>query len=245
MSHPRRTAVITGGGGYLGAATAAHLQQSGYRVAIVDRNEAALVKAGADIGGDCLWRAVELTDPAAVEAMFSDLNQELGGISALINCAGIVGPNETVERYQTEQWEDVIKVNLTAIFYCCKYAIPYLLKTQAGRIVNIASVAGKEGNPRQSAYSASKAGVIALTKSLAKELATTGVTVNCISPAAIRSPMLMSSPPEFIKFATDKIPMGRLGEPGEVASMIAWMASEECSFTTGAIFDISGGRATY
>lgn len=212
---------------------------------MIDRSEAALAKVSADLGGDCLWRAVELTDPVAVEATLSNLNREMPGISALINCAGIVGPNATVQDYQTEQWEDVIKVNLTATFYCCKYAIPYLLQARAGRIVNIASVAGKEGNPKQSAYSASKAGVIALTKSLAKELATTSVTVNCISPAAIRSPMLMSSPPEFIKFATDKIPMGRLGEPGEVASMIAWMASEECSFTTGAVFDISGGRATY
>jgi 3-oxoacyl-[acyl-carrier protein] reductase len=239
-----RTAIITGGAGALGLAIASRLHRSGHRVALTDHNAAALKAASAALA-DCPFRIVDQADARAVRTALDELAGELGRISALINCAAIVGPNVPVEELPDEDWLRVIQVNLTGLFYCCKYAIPHLKKAGAGRIVNVASIAGKEGNPTLSAYSASKAGVIGLTKSLGKELACTDVTVNCITPAAVRSPILQSLSPQQLAYVQSKIPMGRIGEPEEVAAMVAWMASEECSFTTGAVFDLSGGRATY
>jgi 3-oxoacyl-[acyl-carrier protein] reductase len=223
-----KTAIITGGAGEIGKAAAARLRDAGYRVALMDRDEAGLSGVAASLN-KVPWRAVDVCDDVAVKEGIDELQDELGGLTALINCAGVVGPTDmTLVDLPVDVWKRIIDINLTGVFYACKFAIPHLLKADAGRIVNLASMAGKEGNPMQAAYSASKAGVIGLTKSLAKELAKTCVTVNCITPAAIRSPMVSSMTAEQIRYVTDKIPMGRLGEPEEVAAMITWIASKEC-----------------
>jgi 3-oxoacyl-[acyl-carrier protein] reductase len=166
-------------------------------------------------------------------------------VDALVNCAGITGPNVKVWDYPPEQWLQVMQVNLNGLFYCCREVVPLMRARNAGRIVNIASVAGKDGNPNASAYSASKAAVIALTKSLGKELADTGVRVNCVTPAAVKTAIFDQMSPEHIAFMLSKIPMGRFGTPEEVAAMVAWLCTDDCSFSTGAVFDLSGGRSTY
>ena len=169
----------------------------------------------------------------------------LGKIDILVACAGITGPNAPVWEYPVAEWDSVIDVNLNGVFYCNRAVVPHMLRNSYGRIVNIASIAGKEGNPNAAAYSASKAGVIGLTKSLGKELANTNVRVNCVTPAAVRTPLFAQMTQEHIDFMLSKIPLGRFGEIDEIASLVCWLASEECSFSTGAAFDISGGRATY
>jgi 3-oxoacyl-[acyl-carrier protein] reductase len=166
-------------------------------------------------------------------------------VDALVNCAGITGPNVKVWDYPPEQWQQVMQVNLNGLFYCCREVVPLMRARNAGRIVNISSVAGKDGNPNASAYSASKAAVIALTKSLGKELADTGVRVNCVTPAAVKTAIFDQMSPEHIAFMLSKIPMGRFGTPEEVAAMVAWLCTDDCSFSTGAVFDLSGGRSTY
>ena len=166
-------------------------------------------------------------------------------IDILVNCAGITGPNVKLWDYPPDDWLQVMQVNLNGLFYGCREVVPLMRSQNYGRIVNIASVAGKEGNPNASAYSASKAAVIALTKSLGKELADTGICVNCVAPAAVKTAIFDQMSPEHIQFMLAKIPMGRFGEPEEVAAMVAWLCTEECSFSTGAVFDLSGGRATY
>jgi 3-oxoacyl-[acyl-carrier protein] reductase len=166
-------------------------------------------------------------------------------VDALVNCAGITGPNVKVWDYPPEQWLQVMQVNLNGLFYCCREVVPLMRARNAGRIVNISSVAGKDGNPNASAYSASKAAVIALTKSLGKELADTGVRVNCVTPAAVKTAIFDQMSPEHIAFMLSKIPMGRFGTPEEVAAMVAWLCTDDCSFSTGAVFDLSGGRSTY
>jgi 3-oxoacyl-[acyl-carrier protein] reductase len=166
-------------------------------------------------------------------------------VDMLVNCAGVTGPNVKLWDYPPEQWIKVMEVNLQGLFYCCREIVPQMRERNYGRIVNIASVAGKDGNPNASAYSASKAAVIALTKSLGKELADTGIRVNCVTPAAVKTAIFDQMSPEHIQFMLSKIPMGRFGTPEEVAAMVAWLCTEECSFSTGAVFDLSGGRSTY
>jgi len=166
-------------------------------------------------------------------------------VDALVNSAGITGPNTPLVNYPVDAWDQVMQVNINGIFHCCREIVPLMQKADYGRIVNIASVAGKDGNPNASAYSTSKAAVIGLTKSLGKELASTGIRVNCVTPAAVKTAIFDQMTPEHIQFMLSKIPMGRFGLPEEIAAMVAWLCTEDCSFSTGAVFDLSGGRATY
>jgi 3-oxoacyl-[acyl-carrier protein] reductase len=209
-------------------------------VSVWDHDTAALAKAAATH-----TVRVDVGDAEAVQRAADDTAGALGKIDILIACAGITGPNAPVWEYPVAAWDSVIDVNLNGVFYCNRAAVPYMLRNGYGRIVNIASIAGKEGNPNAAAYSASKAGVIGLTKSLGKELANTNVRVNCVTPAAVRTPLFAQMTQDHIDFMLSKIPLGRFGEIDEIASLVCWLASEECSFSTGAAFDISGGRATY
>lgn len=239
-----RVAIITGGAGGLGRAIARRLAAGGDTVALWDLDRAALGKACAELPG-ARGYVVDVTDPDAVADAVAQVLADLGRIDVLINSAGITGPNMPLSDYRFEDWRRVMSINLDGVFLCCRAATPALLASPAGRIVNLASIAGKEGNADASAYSASKAGVIALTKSLGKELARSAVRVNCVAPAAIETELLRQMTPEFTKTVVGKIPMGRLGQPDEVAAMVEWLASPACSFSTGAVFDCSGGRATY
>jgi len=242
-----RHAVITGGAAGIGLAIARRMLASGALVALWDRDPAALERAKAELGPEVSTVLVDLTKhEQVVEATAKSLKQSASGaVDILINSAGITGPNGPVETYPLESWDQVIEINLRGTFYCCRELVGPMKASGYGRIVNLASIAGKEGNPNASAYSASKAGVIALTKSLGKELAQTGIRVNCIAPATIRTGLLDQMKPEFIDYMLSKIPMARFGEVEEVAALATWLASEDCSFSTGATFDLSGGRATY
>src|SRR5579859_333874 len=235
-----RVAVVTGGVSGIGAGIAARLAAEGARISLWDRDNAALAKAEA-----AHKVVVEVTDAAAVQRAANDAARMLGKIDILVACAGITGPNASVWEYPISDWDRVIDVNLNGVFYCNRAVVPHMLSNGYGRIVNIASIAGKEGNPNAAAYSASKAGVIGLTKSLGKELANTGVRVNCVTPAAVKTPIFDQMTQQHIDFMLSKIPLGRFGEIDEIASLVCWLSSEECSFSTGAAFDISGGRATY
>jgi 3-oxoacyl-[acyl-carrier protein] reductase len=240
-----RTAVITGGAAGIGLAVAQRLVASGARVALWDRDAAALDAAKASLGGDALTFAMDVADVAAVERAARDALVKLGRIDVLVCSAGITGPNKSVWDYPVDDWKHVFDVNLHGLFYCNRAIVPAMRERDYGRIVNIASVAGKEGNPNASAYSASKAAVIGLTKSLGKELAQTGIRVNCVTPAAVRTAIFDQMTEQHIDFMLSKIPLGRFGTVDEVAAMVCWLASEDCSFSTGAVFDLSGGRATY
>jgi 3-oxoacyl-[acyl-carrier protein] reductase len=235
-----RVAVVTGGVSGIGAGIAARLAAEGARISLWDRDGAALVNAEA-----VHKVVVEVTDAAAVQRAANDTAEALGKIDILVACAGITGPNASVWEYPIAEWDRVIDVNLNGVFYCNRAVVPHMLRNGYGRIVNIASIAGKEGNPNAAAYSASKAGVIGLTKSLGKELANANVRVNCVTPAAVRTPLFAQMSQQHIDFMLSKIPLGRFGEIDEIASLVCWLSSEECSFSTGAAFDISGGRATY
>ena len=233
VSHMRfinRRAIVTGGASGIGAAVAARIKAEGGQTAVWDMN-----------GGI----HVDVSDYASVETALEETLKLLGGVDILVNCAGIAGPTVPLAQYPIDAWQKVLAVNLTGTFHTCRAIAPMMSAQGYGRIVNIASIAGKEGNPNASAYSASKAGVIGLTKSLGKELAQSGVTVNCVTPAVIRTPILDQVPQSHIDFMLSKIPMGRTGTLEEIASLVCWLASEECSFSTGAVFDLSGGRATY
>jgi len=235
-----RVAIVTGGASGIGAGIAARLAAEGARVSLWDRDAAALA------GADALHKAaVDVTDPEAVERAAGDTAAELSRIDILVASAGITGPVASVWDYPVAEWDRVIDVNLNGVFYCNRAVVPHMLRNGYGRIVNIASIAGKEGNPNAAAYSASKAGVIGLTKSLGKELASTEIRVNCVTPAAVRTPLFSQMTQQHIDFMLSKIPLGRFGETNEIASLVCWLASEECSFSTGGVFDISGGRATY
>jgi NAD(P)-dependent dehydrogenase (short-subunit alcohol dehydrogenase family) len=240
-----RTAVITGGAAGIGLAIARRLVASGGRVSLWDRDAAALEQARTALGTGTDVRAVDIADAVAVEAATQATIIALDRIDALVCSAGITGPNTTTWDYPVDAWREVMEVNLNGVFLCNRAVLPAMLRLDYGRIVNIASVAGKEGNPNASAYSASKAAVIALTKSLGKELARTGIRVNCVTPAAVKTAIFDQMTQAHIDFMLSKIPMARFGEPAEVAALVAWLCTEECSFSTGAVFDLSGGRATY
>lgn len=228
-----RTAVVTGGAQGIGAAIVKRLETSGATVRVWD-----LVSPDASA-------AVDVTDVAAVERATEEAVADLGRIDILIHNAGIAGVNAPTAQYPVEEWDRVLKVNLTSQFLCCRAVVPHMVAHGYGRIVNIASIAGKEGNPNAVAYSASKAGVIALTKSLGKELAETGVLVNCVTPAAARTAIFDQMTKEHVAYMLSKIPMHRFVSVDEIASLVCWLATEDCAFSTGGVFDLSGGRATY
>jgi len=225
-----RTAVVTGGAQGIGAAIAKRLRSSGAKVAIWDLDGAP---------------RVDVADAGAVQAATERTLRELGKIDVLVNNAGIAGPSMPVVDYPVGEWQRVIDIDLTGAFLCCRAVVPHMMKAGYGRIVNIASIAGKEGNPNAAAYAAAKGGLIAFTKALGKELAKTGVLVNCVTPAAAQTAILEQVTPEFAQYMLSKIPMGRFVKVEEIAALVCWLASDDCSFSTGAVFDISGGRATY
>ncbi len=248
LTLPRRfagqTAVVTGGASGIGLDIATRMTREGCRVGLWDRDDARLGLAHTQSGA-VHHEAIDISDAGQVAAAASATAAVLGKIDVLVCSAGITGPNKTVADYPLEDWRQVIDVNLNGLFYCNKFVVPFMEKNGYGRIVNIASVAGKEGNPNASAYSASKAAVIALTKSLGKELASTEIRVNCVTPAAVRTRIFDQMSGQHIDYMLSKIPIGRFGEVGEIASLVCWLASTEASFSTGAVFDVSGGRATY
>ena len=239
-----RAAVITGGASGVGREAAARITAEGGQVILWDRDATALEPAQRETGAVGV-AALDVADYAAVERAAGEAFERLGRVDILIAGAGITGPTATLWDYPVEEWRRVFDVNVNGVFNSCKALVPFMLKNDYGRIVNISSVAGKEGNPNASAYSASKAAVLGLTKSLGKELAKTGVRVNALTPATFQSPILKQLTQAQIDYMLSRIPIGRIGEIEEVAAMICWMASDECTFTTGAAFDISGGRTTY
>ena len=234
-----RRAIVTGGAQGIGLAVARRFAASGAQVVIWDVNGDAARAAADAVGG--IARRVELTDDADVAAA----SAEAGAVDILVNNAGITGGNAKLWEIDPATWRQVMQVNLNAPYVICRALVPGMIARGYGRIVNVASIAGKEGNPNASHYSSSKAGLIALTKSLGKELAGTGVIANCVTPAAARTPIFDQMSQEHIDYMLSKIPLNRFLEPEEAAALIAWLASEECAFSTGAVFDISGGRATY
>jgi 2-dehydro-3-deoxy-L-rhamnonate dehydrogenase (NAD+) len=240
-----RSAIVTGGAAGIGFAIARRLTASGARVSLWDRDAAALQGSAAKLGSGAHTAQVDVADDASVQGARDQTLGALGKVDVLVCSAGITGPNTTTWEYPVEAWQQVLAVNLTGLFLCNRAIVPHMMKNDYGRIVNIASIAGKEGNPNASAYSASKAGVISLSKSLGKELAKTGIRVNCVTPAAVKTGMFAQMTQTHIDFMLSKIPMGRFGEVDEIAAMVAWLCTEDCSFTTGGVFDLSGGRAVY
>ena len=243
-----RRAAVTGGAQGIGRATAERLLASGAAVALWDRDAAELEQARAALSAQGAVAAVEtdVTDPESVAAAVARSREALGGeIDVLVNNAGIAGAVATTWDYDVAEWQRVLDIDLTGVFLCCRAVVPGMIAGGYGRIVNVASIAGKEGNPGACAYSAAKAGVIALTKSLGKELAEHDIAVNCITPAAAKTRIFDQITQEHIDYMLSKIPRGRFVRVEEIAALIAWLASADCSFTTGGVFDISGGRATY
>ncbi len=238
-------AIITGGAAGIGLAAATRLAAEGARVSLWDLDAAALAAAKNALGGETHTLAVDVSDAEAVMAAAQASAAALGRIDVLVASAGVSGPNVPTWDYPLDAWRRVIDINLHGVFHCCRAVVPIMRAAGYGRIVTIASIAGKEGNPNAAAYSASKAAVIGLTKSLGKELADTDIRVNCITPAAVRTAIFAQMTEQHINYMLSKIPLGRFGEVDEIASLIAWLASREASFSTGAVFDISGGRATY
>jgi 3-oxoacyl-[acyl-carrier protein] reductase len=242
-----RVAVVTGGAQGIGRAVVERLLASQAAVAIWDRDAQRLEATVAELGAGerVAGAAVDIADLAAVEKATATTRARFGAIDVLINNAAIVGPNAPTWEYPPQAFRDVVEVGLIGTFHCCRAIVPLMIERNYGRIVNLSSVAGKEGNPRAPAYSSMKAAVIALTKSLGKELAGHDIAVNCVTPAVARTAMAMSQAPDFLAMIVSKIPRGRMLELGEAAAMICWLASQENSFATGAVFDLSGGRATY
>ncbi len=242
-----RKAVVTGGARGIGRAIAERLLDSGASVSLWDVDPEALQIASSELSprGTVHTIPVDLANPESVETAAGATSAALGGIDILVNNAGITGGNAKTWEIAHTDWQRVLAINLNGPFYCCRSVVPHMLKGGYGRIVNIASIAGKEGNPNAAHYSASKAGVIALTKSLGKELATSNITVNAVTPAVIATDILLQMQQSHIDYMLSKIPMGRFGRKEEAAALVAWLCSEECSFSTSAVFDLSGGRATY
>jgi NAD(P)-dependent dehydrogenase (short-subunit alcohol dehydrogenase family) len=240
-----RVAIVTGAARGIGLAVAARLIVDGVVVAAVDRDEERLRTEVQRLGERAVAVATDVTDGDAADGTVADVLRRFGRIDVLVNNAGIGGRAAATWEQTDADWEKVIAVNLTAVFVWTRAVLPAMRERRYGRIVNVASIAGKEGNPNAVPYAASKAGVIGLTKAVAKEVATEGILVNCVTPAVIRTEILEQLSKEFVEYMLSRIPMGRPGEPEEVAELIAWLASERCSFSTGAVFDVSGGRATY
>ncbi len=241
-----RGAVVTGGARGIGLAVARRLAAGGAKVALWDLDATALKEAAGLADAPLVTTCcLDITEESAVAAAAAETTASLGTVDILVNNAGITGPNQKTWEYSLEDWERVLAVDLTAVFLCCRALLPDMLARGYGRVVNIASVAGKEGNPNAGAYSTAKAAVIGLTKSLGKETAGSGVIVNCVTPAAVETDIFKQMTQEHIDYMLSKIPMGRFGKVEEVAALVAWLASDDCSFSTGAVFDISGGRATY
>lgn len=239
-----RTAVVTGGARGIGLGIARRLAGSGAAAAVWDLDPGPVRSARTGPRFDAAFE-VDVTEPASVDQAVHNTLAQLGSIDILVNNAGVSGPTLPTWEYPLEEWDRVVAADLSSAFLCCRAVAPIMIERGYGRIVNVASVAGKEGNANASAYSAAKAGVIALTKSLGKELARSGVLVNCVAPAMIKTELLDEMTPEYIAGVTAKIPMGRFGLIEETAEMVAWLCSDACSFATGAVFDVSGGRATY
>jgi 3-oxoacyl-[acyl-carrier protein] reductase len=242
-----KRAVITGGAQGIGRAIAERFIHSGASVGLWDFDQSILKTTADELAhhGTVTTFVADVSNVEAVNSATSATVEALGGIDILVANAGVTGPNFKLWEYPPDAWQKVMDVTLTGVFLCCRAVVPLMIQQNYGRIVNIASIAGKEGNPNASAYSAAKAGVIALTKSLGKELATYNIGVNCITPAAAKTRIFDQMTPEHIQYMLARIPRGRFVEVNEIAAMVAWIVSEENSFTTGGIFDISGGRATY
>ena len=241
-----RVAIVTGGAQGFGLAISERFVQSGAKVIIWDVDKEATETALKKINSkNCIYQIVDVTNFEEIKKNLIDIENNYGKIDIFINNAGIAGMNTTVAEYPLEEWNKVIDLNLNAVFYCCKAVVPFMLKNNYGRIVNIASIAGKEGNPNASAYSSSKAGVIGLTKSLGKELALKNIAVNCVTPAAAKTRIFDQMTQEHIDYMLSKIPRNKFAKVEELASLVTWLASEENSFSTAAVFDLSGGRATY
>ena len=247
MNLKGKTALVTGGARGIGFAAVKRLLTDGARCVIWDRDQKAIDDAKAQLMdlGEVTSDRVELANPDSVEALAGQVLKRHGKIDILVNNAGIAGVNKVLWECTPEEWREVMDVDLYGVFLCCRAFVPAMLESGWGRIVNVASIAGKEGDPTASHYSAAKAGVIGLTKSLGKELSDTNIRVNCITPAVIETEILKQCTQAHIDYMLSKIPMGRVGQAKEVAAMIAWLSSDEVSFSTGAVFDISGGRATY
>ncbi|PLC05807.1 3-oxoacyl-ACP reductase [Variovorax sp. RO1] len=243
-----RHAVVTGGATGLGFGIAQRLVASGGSVTLWDRDEAAAGRAAEALGAKAFALKVDVTQQPSVAKAVAATLAHAPRIDALVNSAGITGPNVKLWDYPVDDWRQVMEVNVNGVFLCCREVVAQMRRQGTageGRIVNIASVAGKEGNPNASAYSASKAAVIGLTKSLGKELADTGIRVNCVTPAAVKTAIFDQMTPEHVAFMLSKIPMGRFGTVEEVAALVGWLCTEDCSFSTGAVFDLSAGRSTY
>ncbi|MGC4191055.1 MAG: SDR family NAD(P)-dependent oxidoreductase [Thermomicrobiales bacterium] len=240
-----RVALVTGAARGIGRAIAARLAADGARVVIADIDEAQANATAAEIGDAAIGVRLDVTSKESWTAALATVDQHWEPLSILVNCAGIAGRAAPMWEYRVEEWRQVIDIDLNGVFLGCHSVVPGMIERGYGRIVNIASIAGKEGNPNAGAYSAAKAGVIGLTKSLAKELATKGIIVNAVTPAVIATEILQQLTDEHIAYMTSRIPMGRVGQPEEVAALVAFLCSDEVTFSTGAVFDISGGRATY
>ena len=241
-----RVAIITGGAQGFGLAISKRIIQSGGKVVIWDIDEIAVEAALKEINSnDLSFKKVDVTNFEAIEKALLETENELGKIDLFVNNAGITGMNAKVWDYPLDEWKKVIELDLNSTFYCCKAVVPHMIKNNYGRIVNIASIAGKEGNPNASAYSTAKAGVIGFTKSLGKELADKNIAVNCVTPAAAKTRIFDQMTQEHIDYMLSKIPRNRFAKVNELASLVCWLLSEENSFTTAAVFDLSGGRATY
>jgi 3-oxoacyl-[acyl-carrier protein] reductase len=242
-----RNAVVTGGARGIGLACAQRILDSGGRVCLWDLDQPTIERAAAKLNArnKVSTAIVDVSNEASVQAAADTTQSDMGRIDILVNNAGITGPNKPTWEYDPKEWRRVIDIDLTGPYLCARALLPGMIANRYGRIVNVASVAGKEGNPNAPAYSAAKAGLIGLTKSMAKELAGLGVIVNCVTPAAARTELFDQMSEQHIEYMLSRIPIGRFVEVGEIASLVAWLCSDECSFSTGAVFDISGGRATY
>ena len=240
-----RCAVVTGGAQGIGRAIAERFLAEGAKVCLWDADGDLAANVTDQMGENAYSKQLDVTDPDAVTRAAETTVSAMGGIDILVNNAGISGPNVPTWEYPVEDWLQVLDIDLNGVFYCCRAVVPIMRSVGYGRVVNIASVAGKEGNPNAPAYSAAKAGVIGLTKSLGKELAETDIRVNCVTPAVAKTRIFDQMTEEHIGYMLSKIPMGRFVEVEEIAALVAWLSSEECSFSTGAVFDITGGRSTY